>query len=1256
MNALHDATSTPSFPFVGIGASAGGLEAIGEFLKSLPTDTGMAFIFVQHLAPDHPSALTEILSRKTAMPVTEVTEEHQVEPNHVYVISPNTTLRVIRGRLDIKARDDTSGHPTPVDDLLHSLAEDQGSHAIGVILSGAGTDGAIGLQAIKSEGGITFAQDEMSAQYGSMPQSAVNLGCVDFVAAPRGIAEELVRICHHPLWSDKSAPDADRLGATEANFKKIFDLLQNACNVDFTHYKRGTIKRRLSRRIALLNLKNTPDYIDFLNANPDEVKTLGQELLINVTSFFRDPEMFEGLAKYLFSRIVDGQPKTSLRFWVPGCSTGQEVYSLAICCLEYQAEKGIKTPIQIFGTDVSEDALRRARTGLYVESMMRYVSPERLEKFFVKSGPHYQISRSVRDLCVFASHDVTRDPPFSKLDLISCRNLLIYLDPLLQRRVIPIFHYALKNTGILILGPAESIGGFTDLFALVDNNKIKAYSKKMVPGRSPLKYLEGYTGRSRSLASVTPASPDNLLKKKPMLIEPQKREADRITQGRYVPAAVLCDKDLNILEFRGDTSLYLSQPSGQPNVNLQKLAKPGLLVEISGAIRKVAKDGTAVRKSGLQVDTAAGKRTITLEVIAVQPAAMEDPQFLVFFDDAGHPVPSMAEALGFWSTLAKAVRQSLTGRGKVQLNRDAEVSRLKRDLDDASEHIRSMLEQHAAAKEEGQVSQEELLSSNEEFQSTNEELETAKEELQSANEELQTTNEEIRQRHNELHETNDKLQHALDYAETIIKTVSQPFLVLDDSFHVLQANAAFYKTFKTTPKETEGLVLYDLGNKQWDIPELRQYLQSLVSKDTSFGGYEITHVFPKVGKKTMRLNGAHLVSKEREQILLAMEDVSGYRDALTTLKDNDQHKNEFLAMLAHELRNPLAPIRNALEIWRRGDAGAKKEKESQNIMARQLRKVVRLVDDLLDISRITSGAIILKKDQVDLVRLVKHSAEGVHHYFEGRQQELSISLPEEKIFVKGDAVRLDQVICNLLINASKYTEPGGKIAITLEREQEQEHALIHVTDNGIGINPQLLPYIFDLFVQAERSLDRKQGGLGIGLTLVRRLVELQDGTVQAKSRGLEKGSEFIVSLPIIPEAELATPAATVETKDTPFIARRVLIIDDNADAVQTTQMLLELQGHNVQCTLDGPSGLKVARTFKPEVVLLDIGLPEMDGYDVAQRLREMPETRSVLLIALTGYGQTEDFSKTKEAGFDHHIVKPADVEQLQQILSGMPGA
>ena len=1239
---------TPApFPIVGIGASAGGLEAISKLLGNLRADSGMAFLIVQHLGPDHASMLTEILSRETVIPIAEAKDGEAVECNHIYVIPPNTSMMITQGRLVLRPRNEVKGVPMPVDDLFHSLAEDQGVNAIGVSLSGSGTDGALGIQAIKAEGGITFAQDRASAKFSGMPQAAVELQCVDFILSPQEIAQKLGDIAHH-FSPATIAFDSKNAAGVEKDMQRVFRLMNSACNIDFTHYKSGTVKRRLTRRLALNNLQALPDYIALLEDDHDEVQALCQDFLIGVTSFFRDPNTFKGFTDFAFPRLLkERSPKVPLRIWVPGCASGEEVYSIAICLLEYLDNHDSTAKVQIFGTDVSETALDKAREGYYVENIARYVSADRLQRFFVKTNGHYQISKSIRELCIFARHNVTCDPPFSRLDLISCKNLLIYLDPVLQQQVVPLFHYALGSGGMLMLGPSESVGGFSELFDLTGNKEFKVYTKKDLPERVQREYLGVYFSQSPPRQKITNRTPST----EAAMMDKRKWKANRITLARYVPAGVLCDEHLNILEFRGDTSPYLIQPSGAPSTDLRKLARPGLLVEISGAIQQVRRDAAAVRREGVRLETPMGTRNVNLEVIPIPSDAM-DSWFLIFFEESSGPALPTAKAggAGFWVELVNRLHHSGFGGNSTKSGKDTEIAQLKRELEATQDHAKIMMEEHELAKEELQVSQQKMLSSNEEFQSSNEELETAKEELQSANQELITTNEELRYRNHDLNALNNKLRQTLDYAEAIIKTVRQPLLVLDGDLHIQRANPAFYATFKTTVETTENSLLYELGNRQWDIPELRKFLENILSeKGTVLTDYEITHMFPDIGKKTMLLNGTHLAWDEHALILLAIDDISDYKQAVDTLKDNDRYKDEFLAMLAHELRNPLAPIQSALEILKRGDAGEEAEKAARMIMERQLHNEVRLVDDLLDVSRITSGSIGLRQEVVDLVQVVKQAVATVSHHFEARNHAFTLSMPENNVVVRGDTLRLEQIVGNLLTNAAKYTRPGGHIFLTLEQQEMQ--AVLTVADNGIGIAPELLPCIFDLFTQAELSLDRTQGGLGIGLTLVRRLVELQGGTVEARSEGLKKGSQFIVRLPVLVGVDVPPVApARPMPKSAPASSRRILIVDDSADAVAASALLLKLLGHDIQTSIDGPTAIETARTFKPDVILLDIGLPGMDGYEVARHLRKMPETRKTCLIALSGYGQAEDFRRSTEAGFDHHLVKPATIESLQALI------
>ena len=566
-----------------------------------------------------------------------------------------------------------------------------------------------------------------------------------------------------------------------------------------------------------------------------------------------------------------------------------------------------------------------------------------------------------------------------------------------------------------------------------------------------------------------------------------------------------------------------------------------------------------------------------------------------------------------------------------------------------------MVEEHESAQEELKAAQEELLSSNEEFQSTNEELETSKEELQSANEELATTNEELRYRNRELGAINIERTEARDYADAIVETMREPLLVLDEELRVIRANRAFYEFFKTEPKFVEHGLFFALGEREWDTPGLRHLLEEVLPASTSFRDCEITTAFPRIGSKTLRLNARRLEWSGRALVLLVIEDITERQAALNALMEANRRKDEFLAMLAHELRNPLAAIRNGLEIWRRG-ANAAVQERAQELVERQLQKEIRLVDDLLDVSRISLGKISLKNGTVDLVQVVKQAVEELRPQLDARSHELKCSLPDEPIVVQGDATRLEQIAANLLSNSIKFTEPAGSIGIVLRRDANE--AVLCVSDTGIGISPELLPAVFDLFVQGERSLERTEGGLGLGLTLVRRLLQLHGGSIQAESDGRGQGSKFTVRLPVAPSpsAAVGLPASTGRQRGNGRNApRRILIVDDSADAAESSAMLLRLDDHEIQIAFDGLSALELARGFKPEIVLLDIGLPGLNGLEVARRLRQSPEGEGVMLVAISGYGQPKDHRRSLEAGFNRHLVKPVDREQFDAVIAAYEG-
>jgi two-component system CheB/CheR fusion protein len=1231
-----------TFPIVAIGASAGGLEALTELLAALPSKSGLAYIAVQHLDPDHKSLLAEILTKKTSQAVMPAQDGLAIEPDRVYVIPPNTTLTVMDGHLRVVPR--AGGLHHPADILFTSLAEERADRAIGVVLSGGDGDGALGIQAIKQAGGITFAQEPSSAKFPSMPKHAIETGCVDFVLRPDQIAHELTRLSQHPYLRATPAPilapaePGQGPSATEEeSLKLIFRRLRSVHGVDFAHYKRSTLRRRLERRMALQKTETLADYVALIDTDVAEAAALYQDFLIRVTTFFRDPESFEGLAQRVFPSLCEGRsPKTPIRIWIPGCASGEEVYSIAMTLLESLVDRR-PAGIQIFGTDVSEAAIDKARAGIYLESIAQEVSSERLQRFFVKQNDHYRIAKSIRDLCIFARHDVTRDPPFSRLDLVSCRNLLIYLDAAAQRRVMQVFHYALRPEGFLLLGPSESVGQASNLFELADKHH-RLYTRSPA---SPGVALD--LAQQGAAPNIRPGDVATGGTEIPLEADSLQREADRLLLTRFAPASLVVDEALNILRFRGETGPYLEHASGVPSLHLHRVARPELLVELGPALQEARESGVPVRREGLRLDE---RRDVVIEVMPLKRLGTQGGYLILLEDDSRGG--------------SRRRRQQAAASVLPESEKDRRLGQMEREIAAMRDYWQANMEEHEAVKEELKSAHEEVLSASEEFQSTNEELETAKEELQSANEELTTTNDELRNRNRELGELNAEVQHsretaeyARDFADTIIETVLEPLLVLDGKLKIVRTNSAFYADFNTRAEETEDRLLYDLGDGQWDVPTLRAGLAGVLIHNESLVDFEVDHSFPGIGERTMRLNARKIRSHggRPELILLAMADVTARKARADRLAQDVQRKDEFLAMLAHELRNPLAPIRHAVQLLRRGDGDASAP-QLYDMIERQTRRLVRLVDELLDVARISRGFIELKRGPVDLGSVVQHTVAASRPHIEQRRQELSLTLPEVPVWVDGDPVRLEQIMSNLLDNAAKYTASGGRIAVKLT--QNNGEALLSVRDNGIGLAPDTRESIFDLFSQVDRSLAHSGGGLGIGLTLVRRVLELHGGRIEARSGGLGQGSEFIVRLPVLVPSVVALYSASgseTQSRVPNARARRVLIIEDNADSADALALLVRSLGHESAVARDGPTALAIAERFRPDIALVDIGLPGMDGYELARLLRADPRYAQLYLVAMTGYGREEDRSAARAAGFDVHLVKPAEIDDLQALLA-----
>lgn len=758
-----------AFPVVGIGGSAGGLDAFIRLLQALPNDTDMAFVIVQHLDPHHTSHLAEILAKSTSMPVRNVEDGLAIEPNEVYVIPPNTTMVLEDGSLRLVPRD--PGLHLPVDAFFTSLARVQGSRAIGVILSGNASDGSQGVKAIKEEYGLTFAQDEASAQHIGMPRNAIATGAIDYILPPADIARELSRLSKHPYVRLQSEqPEDEILPQGDGELLKIFKVLRNRTRVDFSHYKANTIRRRIGRRMIVKRAASLRDYVQVLEKDAAEARELYKDFLISFTSFFRDPEAFDALGGLLDDIVASREPTEPFRVWVPGCASGEEVYSLAICLQELNEKLQIDTPLQLFGTDISDAALERARAGIYPDSITQDVSEERLHRFFTRAERGFQISKSIREFCIFARQDVTSDPPFGHMDLISCRNLLIYLDSLLQRRVLPIFHYSLNDTGLLFLGSAESIGDASDLFSVVDKQN-RIYTRKSAAVRLTMKMTPHLSSASDTESSIVPAVVQGF---------DLQRKADLVLQSKYSPPAVVINGDFQILHFRGQTGFYLEPTPGQASLNLLRMAREVLIKPLGRILDAASARNISVQEKGIIVEHRGEKKEIALEVTPIKGAGPNERYFIVAFKEAAVRPDQSDEAI---DTPAVAPPPE-TASALETSNRD-----LERQLLDLPEQLRNAKEDHEAHVEELRAANEEARSANEELQSTNEELSTTKEELQSANEELTTLNEELQTRNHELNVSNGDLSN-------LLSAVDVPFLMLDNELRLRRFSEASTKLLK----------------------------------------------------------------------------------------------------------------------------------------------------------------------------------------------------------------------------------------------------------------------------------------------------------------------------------------------------------------------------------------------------------------------------------------------------------------------------
>lgn len=921
-----------------------------------------------------------------------------------------------------------------------------------MVLSGTANDGTLGLKAIKDAGGITFAQDYASASHGGMPGSAVLAGTVDFILPPEEIPLKILELTRITIGHGEEAQSHTAKPGTAQSFQKILSLLRVRKGTDFTYYKQTTIQRRIRRRMALNNMETPDHYLKFLREDQHEQDVLYQDLLIPVTEFFRDKSVFDHVCDNLLPEIVRKKaPEAPVRIWVAGCSTGQEAFSMAIC---FRQALGAQTKrVQIFATDISEPAIAKARAAVYTKSEVDGIGTEMLRDFFTKTNGSFRVKKEIRDMCVFAKHDFLKDPPFGKMDLISCRNVLIYLEPYLQKKALTTFHYALNPKSFLLLGKSESINSVPDLFETAQKS-INLFSGKDVPAR----FMQVATQRNEDNLQEQYATDSS----EPAVTVFQKA-ADEEIRKKYMPAGVVVNEAFDIVYYRGRTNDYLEQQEGKPSNNVLRLAKAGLAFELRHLLHLVKKEKSAHAKENILIQDklpgtqdSSHARSVSLEIFPLNPV---EPHYLILFH-AGAAIrhsemPPATDA---------AAKES-----------QSRIQDLEQQILQTHEEMRSITEEQEAVNEELQSANEELLSSSEELQSLNEELESSKEELQSTNEELMVVNQEI----NGLTE---QLREARDYAEAIVATIHDALIILDKRLQIKSANAAFYKGFGLTEEETEGRHFYEICDRQWDTPEMQDILNKVVASNASYHDVLLTHTSPGGEEKIMLLNASRLIRKKdgMDFILISISDVTevsvARRKAEKEQIIREEQKDEFISIASHELKTPLTTAKAYMQMLEltlpagNEDAGLFLQKASHSI-----NRLNDLINELLDVSKIRLGKLEYRITTFDFNELMRQTVENMQLTTQKHQLLLSGNVADQ---VSGDKDRLQQVLINLISNAIKYAPDADKVYLTMAQEGDQ--ITVSVRDTGIGISKESLTQIFEKYHRvAEHAINFQ--GLGIGL-------------------------------------------------------------------------------------------------------------------------------------------------------------------------------
>ncbi len=1202
-----------AFPIVAIGASAGGLEAFRSFLDAQNPKSGMAFVMIQHLDPTHPSLMAELLSSHTSMTVVQAADGAPLEPNHVYLIPPGVSLAIRDGLLRLSKPTEPRGARLPFDFFLKSLAEACGEQAVCVVLSGTGSDGSVGLLAIKEKGGLVIAEDPEEAEFDGMPCSAIATGAVDFVASVGDIPELILARLH---GAGSGAADGTQSPTAPASdeLTQIIALLRSETGHDFSVYKEGTLKRRLEHRMSTVRIETPASYLKLLHEKPVEAGLLRKDLLIGVTQFFRGRAAFDYLSNEIIPNLINQQKdERAIRIWCPGCSTGEEPYSLAMLFLEAFEELKRPTRLQIFASDINADAVAFARDGLYPKTIEADVAPDRLARFFTREDHHYRVAHELRDCVVFTVHDILADAPFSNIDLVCCRNLLIYLQPQAQHKILSFFHFALRDGGVLFLGGSEAVGSGESFESISKKHRVYRHVGRSRPGE--VAFPTGAQMGER-FPSASPAKP----------LSERASDFEHLSWRALIDSFSLCsvliDARHECLHISGVADRYLRVPLGVASNDLLVMVRDGLRPKLRAVIERAKRDRVRVIVTDAQLEKDHDPSTIC---IAVEPVKNHDEQMLLV------------------SFLDGAFANPRTNRSAASTPADgAHVAELERKLVGVATELESALCDLNSAKEEQRRITEQAMSLHEEAQSTNEELVTSKEELQSVNEELTALN-------SQLHETLERQRNTSNDLQNILESSGIATIFLDEDLKIQFFTPAAMSLFPVISTDI-GRPLADFTSLANDGDLIRD--ASLVLDEHRTIEREVTT------QNGVWYNRLILPYKTHdglvEGVVITFTSITEKKRAAEALDAAKQAaeqanvaKSRFLAAASHDLRQPLQTIRLLQGLL----AKKSNEPESQSLLKRldaTVGVMSGMLNTLLDINQLEAGVIHADIESFPLNELFEHLDTDFGYHM--RAQGLVWRVASSTCVVRSDPRLLEQILRNLLSNAVKFTTHGKVLLGSRRRGQMMR---IEVWDTGPGIAEENRLEIFEEFHQINNPARERSKGLGLGLAIVQRLANLLGHPIDVNSRP-GHGSMFSICVPIDGPA----PAALGATAGKRLVERAqmnasILVVEDDPTIRELLEMLLHDAGHRPIGAADGVVAL--ASTERPDLIVADFNLPNgPNGVEVIAKLREKFQ-HEIPAIVMTGDISTQTLRAIANVR-STHLDKPVETVELLRVVTNLLAA